>query len=387
MKQILVSLLFLLVALFPCACGVQGNPVSEDSSGQNEIVSWSDMQPERQMELSYATGFSVDYYGGGYDLITITDEGRYLIVPEGGVAPEGLDVDMTVLYQPLEHIYLVSTSVMDLFRAIDGMKAVRLSGLQAKDWYIPEARQAMESGDILYAGKYSMPDYELILDEQCDLAIENTMIHHNPEVKEELSQLGIPVLVERSSYESHPLGRMEWMKLYGVLLGKEAEAETYFNAQVSEIDEVLTAKNTGKTVAFFYVTTNGAVNVRKSGDYVAKMIELAGGRYIPADLGSDENALSTTNMQMETFYAAVKEADYLIYNSTIDGELTTLSDLYAKSDLFRDFKAVKEGNVWCIGKNMFQESTGLGDVILDIHRILTEEDIEEGTLHYIHHVK
>lgn len=62
---------------------------------------------------------------------------------------------------------------------------------------------------------YSAPDYELILSKNCDLAIESTMIYHKPEVKEKLEQFGIPVLVEHSSYESHPLGRTEWLKLYG----------------------------------------------------------------------------------------------------------------------------------------------------------------------------
>ena len=71
---------------------------------------------------------------------------------------------------------------------------------------------------MLYVGKYSAPDYETILSQGCNLAIESTMIYHSPEIQEKLETLGIPVLVERSSYESHPLGRMEWMKLYGCLL-------------------------------------------------------------------------------------------------------------------------------------------------------------------------
>lgn len=376
MKRMLAYLLLLLVIIFPCACGVQGNVVSEESEDQ-------ELHSIGRMELSYATQFSVEYYEDGYRLITILEGGRYLVVPEGAKIPMGLDADIQVLKQPLNRIYLVSTSVMDLFRAIHGLDSVRLTGLKAEDWYIEEAKQAMAAGDMLYAGKYNSPDYELILSEQCDLAIENTMIYHNPEVKEQLEQLGIPVLVERSSYEEHPLGRMEWMKLYGVLLGREAEAQAYFQAQISELDDVLTEAHTGKTAAFFYVTANGAVNVRRSGDYVAKMVELAGGRYVPEYAGESENALSTMNMQMEAFYEAAKDADYLIYNSTIDGELHTLEDLYAKGELFRDFKAVKEGHVWCIGKNMFQESTGLGDVILDIHRILTEEEPDERSLHYI----
>lgn len=79
----------------------------------------------------------------------------------------------------------------------------------------------MQTGRIAYAGKYSAPDYERILTAECGLAVENTMIYHTPEVKEQLERFGIPVLVERSSYESSPLARMEWIKLYGILLGKE----------------------------------------------------------------------------------------------------------------------------------------------------------------------
>ena len=56
------------------------------------------------------------------------DEGQYLLVPEGKEAPEGLDKNITVLQQPLDNIYLVATSAMDLFRAIDGIDNIHLSG-------------------------------------------------------------------------------------------------------------------------------------------------------------------------------------------------------------------------------------------------------------------
>ena len=158
-----------------------------------------------------------------------------------------------------------------------------------------------------------------------------------------------------------------------------------FQEQVQQLDTVLTGQSVGKSAAFFYITSNGAVNVRKPGDYVAKMIELAGGSYVPKTADTDENALSTMNMQMESFYAAARDADYIIYNSTIDGELDNLSQLLEKSSLLADFKAVKEGNVWCTEKSLFQETMGLGDMILDIHRILTEEE-PEG-LRYMHRLR
>ena len=184
------------------------------------------------MELSYAEQFSVDYYEGGFALITIGGTDRFLVVPEGAEAPEDLDGDIAVLRQPIENIYLVATSAMDLFAAIDGLDSIRLSGTSAENWYVDAAREAMEEGSIVYAGKYSAPDYELILSENCGLAVESTMINHTPEVQETLESFGIPVLVERSSYESHPLGRVEWMKLYGVLL---EWAYTGFEASPAEM--------------------------------------------------------------------------------------------------------------------------------------------------------
>ena len=337
---------------------------------------------DHSLELQYADQFAVDYYEGDYALITIVGGGQFLLVPEGKEAPEGLDADITVIHQPLENIYLVATSTMDFFRALDGLGSISLSGTKADGWYIDEAKQALEDGSIVFAGKYSAPDYELILSKNCDLALESTMIYHNPEVKEKLEEFGIPVLVEHSSYESHPLGRTEWVKLYGVLLDKEEEAEAVFEEQAEKLNSIKDSENTGKTVAFFYINSMGSANVRKSNDYVSKMIELAGGKYIFNDLGTDEEGLSTMNMGMEDFYAGAKDADYIIYNSTIDGELGSLDELLKKCTLLKDFKAVKEGNVWCLTKSMFQETTCLGDVIMDIHRMLTEDDPEGLTYLY-----
>lgn len=177
------------------------------------------------------------------------------------------------------------------------------------------------------------------------------------------------------------------MKLYGVLTGKEGLAEELFEAEIKNLEGISDQKDTGKTVAFFYITSKGSVNVRKPGDYVAKMIRMAGGTYVPQNAEEEENALSTMNMEMEAFYDQAKDADYIIYNSTIDGELSALKELMAKSPLLADFKAVKEGHVWCTGKNLFQETMGLGNMIQDIHKMLTEEEPDPGQMHYIHKLR
>ena len=366
----IICLLFVLAALL-AGCSQSVGQDGKKDLGNGWKISHS-------TELKYAENFEIDYYEGGYALLSISDGSRYLTVPAGMPMPEGIDKDIVVLEQPIEDIYLVATSVMCLFDALDALDSISLSGSVAEDWYIENAKLAMNAGDIVYAGKYNKPDYELILSTGCGLAIESTMIEHAPAVKEKLQALGIPVFVERSSYESHPLGRVEWIKMYGALLGKEELAEMVFGEQAAYLDE-LTGKNpTGKTMAFFYVSSNGSVIARKSGDYISKMIEIAGGRYVFDFLGDPETATSTVTLEMEQFYATAKDADYIIYNSTIDGSVNTLDDLMAKSKLFADFKAVREGNVWCTEKNLFQETTQIGLMTSDIHKILTSgDDISE----------
>ena len=341
---------------------------------------------ENRYPLEYAKQFTVDVCAGGYDLITI-DGSRYLVVPEGAAAPANLDADITVLQQPIRNIYLVSSSAMDPIISIGGLGAVALSGTQAENWYLDAARTAMEQGEIAYAGKYSAPDYETILSADCGLAIENTMIYHTPEVKEQLEKFGVPVLVERSSYESDPLARMEWVKLYGILLGKQQEAEQLFDTQVQRVAPLENQQPTGKTVAFFSITSNNLVTVRKGSDYVARMIEMAGGSYVFADLTDSGNNLATINLSLEDFYAGAKDADVLLYNSTIEGSIASTEQLVEKCPLLAQFKAVQNGNVWCTAQSLFQQSMELPDLILDMNRVFTEGTPADSELTFLTHVE
>ena len=334
--------------------------------------------------LEYATQFTADCYEGGYTLLTITESGdKFLVTPEGAAEVDDLPEGVTVLRQPMQNIYLVSTSIMDLFIALDGLDSISLSGTKAEGWYLDEAKAAMQEGKIAYAGKYSAPDYEQILAANCGLAFENTMIYHTPEVKEQLERFGIPVLVERSSYEGSPLARMEWIKLVGILLGKEEDAERVFSEQVERVAPLMDQPSTEKTAAFFSITANNLANVRKGGDYIAQMIEMAGGEYVFSDLIDNGNSLSTMNLPLEDFYAGAKDADFLIYNSTVEGIVETREQLIAKCSLLADFKAVQNGNVWCTNKSFFQQSMELADLILDMHTVFTEEDPDESSLTFL----
>ena len=355
------------------------------STKKDALQGLVDLNMVGSMEIQYADQFSVDFYEGGYSLITIGED-KYLLVPPEGEIPKNTE-GLNIIKQPVDNIYLAASSAMDLFDGFGGIGSVTMTSTDSSGWSLPNIVSAIENGDITYIGKYNMPDYEVLLECDCGLAIESTMIYHNPETREKIQQLGIPVLVERSSYESHPLGRMEWIKLYGLLIGKYDEAETYFNektAAFNVLSEQDHRNETRKTVAFFYISSNGYVNIRKPGDYISKMIELAGGKYIfnARELNIDDDALSTMNIQTETFYEIAKDADILIYNSTIEGKLDNIQQLVDKCSVLSDFKAVKEGNVWCTEQNMFQQTTGAADMITDMNHIFS--DGTDDSLTYLH---
>jgi iron complex transport system substrate-binding protein len=325
------------------------------------------------MEKSYAECFNVYFYKDGYKLFTTDDGSKFLLIPEGKEAPSNLPNDITSLQAPVENIYLAATAQMALFSSMNGLDSIRFTSLKKEGWTFDSIKDKMDAGDILYAGKYSEPDYEMLLEEDCNLAIESTMINHSPEIKEMLEDLEIPVMVDRSSYETNPLGRMEWIRFYGQLIGKSEEAEAFFEDQKAKVAELDDFKNTEKTVAFFYISSDGKVIVRSSEDYIPTMIEMAGARYIFKELESDTGNANIP-MTVEKFYDIAADADFIIYNGSIDAQVRTLDNLKDKDPIMQEFKAVKDGNCWSTGSSMYQRTDIAGDMIMDFHTLFTEED-------------
>ena len=350
----------------------------EGNKEENDVLVYKESE-----ELKYAKEFAIDYYEGGYTVLnSMQDDRKYLLVPEGKDVPGGSE-DFIVIKRPVDDIYLVASAAMDMVVNLDALDSVKFSGQKEDNWYITEAREAMEKGDIVYAGKYNKPDYETIYMEGCKLAIENTMIYHSPEVLEQFDKFEIPYIVDYSSYENHPLARVEWIKFYGALLGCEEKAKEIFNEQEELIKKVEAKEKTGKSVVYFYVTSNNLVQVKKSSDYIPKMIEIAGGKYIFENLDDDSTKKTTVNMQVEEFYKGAKDADYIIYNSSIDGGIESIDDLINKCPFLEDFKAVKDGNVFCTTNDMYQQTLSTAYMIEDINTMLTGE---ENEMHYIYRV-
>lgn len=353
--------------------GTDGAAHSDAGAAEPAVETAGGLVKTGSLELDYAENFSVDYFAGGYQLITISDGRRFLTVPEGMEVP-AQEEDVVILQLPLTDILISSTPTMSLINALGQVDKVSMTTTELDSWYIDPVKEAMEKGDLAFVGSYKAPDYEMITADLPPFAVFSTMLSSVPEVEEKLSELGVPILLDQSTYEDHPLGRTEWIKLYGALFGREEEAKKLFDEQAAFVERVTADESTKKTAAIFYITSKGDLYARNGGDYVVKMLELAGGEYILADLNPDKSG--TQKMEMEQFYDGASRADYIIYIWNLGGKPETVADLIEKNELLAEFKAVKEGNVWCTTPDFFQISNTLGSMIVDMNQVL---NAEEGT--------
>lgn len=337
---------------------------------------------DHSMELKYAKCFSVDYYKGGYKLIKLVDDSAILVVPEGMSVPADKPENAVVLQQPVSNILVSSTPVTSLINSIGALDSISLTTYDADSWYIDDVKQAILDGKITYIGDYKAPDYEMITAAGITFAFFSTML--TDDVKEQLQNIGVDVILDQSAQEDHPLARVEWAKLYGAIFNKEDNAETVFNTQANYVDELSKLEKTGKTVAMFYITSKGVLYARNADDYMAKMIALAGGDYVLSDVGVGETG--TVKMEMEAFFDKAKDADYIVYIWSMGGKPETLAAFTERAEILGDMKAVKEGNVWCTTPDYFQIQNTIGSMINDI-RLMMDADASTDNLTYLFRLK
>ena len=109
------------------------------------------------------------------------------------------------------------------------------------------------------------------------------------------------------------------------------------------------------------------------------MVEIAGGTL---STPVSDSSLATETVSMESFYAAAEDADILIYNASIEDAPEDLAELCAKDSILTQFRAVSEGNVWCMRSSLYQNANRTGAILRDLHAIVTGEAGDETEFFY-----
>lgn len=379
----------------------------KENEQQGITVEYSQLTSTGKEENTFAELFSIEHLKDenekAYSKIEVFDKEKkldtsWLLLPEGvdkvSGAPAGVNI---MTFRDRQNIMVSSASTMALINAMDALSKVPMTTADTT-WRIQEIKDAIDKGTVKEVGKYSKPDYEQIIaigaEKHVTFAVFSTMLDSVPDVYDQLTKTcNLRIMRDQSSYESHPLGRTEWIKIYGEIFGMRDKSDAVFNGQVKILNETTSKINVPdaerKTVLIFYTTsTKDTFYVRNAADYVTELVNLGGGKQV-AEIGPGKSG--NTKMTQESFIQECSQADYVLYNWTSgasgvkDESLQGLIDARL-GDWFKDFKAYKEGNVWRTSNDFYQKMDKMGEMVADIYKMLYGENVSD-TLTYVNRLK
>lgn len=206
--------------------------------------------------------------------------------------------------------------------------------------YSKRLRSLIDSGKIKECGTESDLNFE-VLAQQKPLVFTYEIDGQGNSVIERMKKLKIPFLICNDFRENHPLGRAEWLKVFGVICNQQHVAGQLFDEIVSHYESTLYFCQENiktKPTVFSGAMFGGNWNVSGGNTFIAQFIKHAGGTYIFEDDNIDGNKLMT----FENFYIRCKDADVWINPN----HYHTLQEIKSEDNRYALFKAFKNKRVY-----------------------------------------
>ena len=318
----IAALLLLLCLMLGCS-----NGSSSDATFQEEAL-----------EVRYAAGFRLAQ-GEGYrriDIVNPWDTTRllntYILVDRNEEVPQRLPQGC-LLRTPLRNSLLFSSVHCALLKELDCLDAI--GGVCDKDYiYVDELRSRLAAGKLVDAGSSVAPDLEQIIDLAPDAIL---LSPYENSRYDRLGNSNIPIVECADYMETSPLGRAEWVRVFGWLYGSEAVADSLFVAveeaynmtceRIAQVDthpKVITERRTG---AVWYVPGGES--------YMAKILADAGAEY---PWRGNESSGSIA-LSFEQVFAEAQDADFWLikHHSDVPMSYRSLLEEYAPYARFKAF--------------------------------------------------
>ncbi|UZR98033.1 ABC transporter substrate-binding protein [Chondrinema litorale] len=376
----------ILAFLFSCSNDVEQNNSSPNQESQT--FEW------KQPSIEFASGFSLEY-SDTYKILDVfspfqdaEDTLHYILVPEGNAVPDQFKTYQKITI-PVKRMVLTSTTHIAMVAYLEKLNAV--SGITDSAFiYSPKVKQLLESGKIKEVGKNGALNNEVIIAANTDLVISGAWSSAAFETYRPLIDAGIPVMINAEWTESHPLGRMEWIKVFGALFNMEDKAEVLFNKSKTQYLELA---NKTRDVVEKPSVINGtpyqeAWSIAGGNSYVGTLFKDAGADWHWAN----DTSQVSYQLDFESVYPIGLEADYWIS----PGRATDLTSLQTIDERFKDFKSYKEQKIFNFhnraNKNgmydYYESGVVKPEVILaDLIKILHPDLIPEHELYYFKKVE
>lgn len=372
MKQTILSALIVTVVLLSSACG--GGSKTSSVKGEADTLTFSYAE---NISVIKHTDFTQVTLRNPWD--TLKTLHTYLLIDKTKDTPKNLP-DGTVVRIPLEKSLIYSSVHCSLLNDLHSLSSV--SGICDLSYIrLPEILEGHQKGNITDCGSSMNPNIERIIDLAPDAVLLSPF--ENSGGYGRIEKLNIP-LIECADYmETSPLGRAEWMRFFGLLVGKEQVADSLFaviekeyvslKQQAAALEERPSVITELKFGSAWYVPGGKST--------VARLLQDAGANYLFADNASS----GSVPLSFETVFDKGQHADFWLikYNQPTDKKYAELADDYAP---YKNFDAWKQKHIYGCNTNkvnFYEESPFHPERLLkDLIKLFHPELLPDYELNY-----
>ncbi|MFZ0597283.1 MAG: ABC transporter substrate-binding protein [Flavobacterium sp.] len=293
--------------------------------------------------IEYATGLSIIKHEG-YSVVTVTDpwpnakaKYTYVLKEKEAKVPDSLQ-KYTTIKVPLESVVVTSTTNIPFLEMLEVED--KLVGFPHTDYVSSEkTRVLIDKGSVKNVGENEKLNIEQLIEIAPELIVTFGVDNNNPAL-ENLKKSGLNVLIQADWMEQSPLGKAEWIKLYGALFGKEEKAKELFDKIVMSYNQAkkLVADKPATSTVLYGSMYQDVWYVAKGNSWVAQFMKDAHANYLWADLkGTGSEGLS-----FEKILVKAKTANFWIAS----GSFKSLAEIEKANPHYGQFDAFKNKNVY-----------------------------------------
>lgn len=269
----------------------------------------------------------------------------WYLVPRDSAAPQGISEDR-IIRIPVRSIVCMSTTHIAMLSALgEGSLITGISGSSLV--YDSIVNEGISSGRIKDVGYEGNLNKELIVTLSPNLIMAYGVADPTSGSTARLEGTGVKVFYNADYLEEHPLARCAWLRLFGILTGKEELADSIVKSVSTSYTEL--AARVRKATEERPAVLLGAPwedvwYISPGNSYIGRLIEDAGGNYIFSHMKGANSA----PLSVEAVFQTASESDIWINPGTADN----LSDITAADHRLTSLPVIAEGRVWNNRKRM-----------------------------------
>jgi iron complex transport system substrate-binding protein len=329
-KRVLFLFLYVSASLIAACSGGNGGSASE---------------PEGEVEQNlYAKGFEIAHFNG-FSTISVTDPWdttkilqKYILVEQGNPLPDNLPQG-TLIRTPVRNIIMYTTIHASIWEELGALDAI--AGICEPEYLTSKvALQMMQEGKIHDCGKAATPNVEKIMEIGGEIIVASPFEHGG---YGQADKLGIPIFESADYMETHPLGRVEWMKVFGMLSGKRELADSLFRATEGNYNRLkgLAANVESKPRVMSERKYGSSWFIVGGASYIAQMYKDAGADYI----FSDNTETGSVPVSFEKVYERGEDSDIWVFKYAMERPMT-YSDLKAEYEPYANFAPFRNRKIF-----------------------------------------